>query len=296
MRARFQAIIVAALSLLFPPFGFVCGGIIGLATLRHGLAEGALVAGVAMSLAGVAGWLVLDTTIPVAAFAVMTALPVLLLATTLRVTRSLATAITVAGLLGVIAIIGLHLAVDDPLAWWRGWLYEILIEQPRDETSAINAEITGELETLVDALVPMMSALPAGAVFGAILTLLLARWWHAVLDNPGGFGNEFRSLRFDRRFAIVALVVACTVVFAGQMIGISSEFLQIIFVLYLFQGLAIVHAMVAIRGASTGWLVALYIFLLLIPAIMINLLVITGFVDTWFDFRARATQRYPRGP
>ncbi|MBT8421208.1 MAG: DUF2232 domain-containing protein, partial [Gammaproteobacteria bacterium] len=291
MRARSNAIIAATLSLLFPPFGFVCGGIIGLATLKHGLTEGILITAPAMALAGIIVWFTLDTTAPVMAFAIMTGLPVLVLAATLRSTRSLATTITVAGLLGVIAIIGLHMVVDDPLAWWRNRLYEILVEQPLNQTSAIGAEITDNMEALLDTLAPMMSVLPAGVVFGSVLTLLLARWWHAVLDNPGGVGREFRSLRFDRRLAIAAAVIAGTVIFAGQTIGISNEFLQIFIVLYLFQGLAVIHGMVIAREASTGWLVSLYVLLLLVPAIVTNLLVITGFVDTWFDFRERAANR-----
>nr|VFJ94542.1 MAG: Predicted membrane protein (DUF2232) [Candidatus Kentron sp. H]VFJ95524.1 MAG: Predicted membrane protein (DUF2232) [Candidatus Kentron sp. H]VFK01768.1 MAG: Predicted membrane protein (DUF2232) [Candidatus Kentron sp. H] len=283
MEARPQAIIVSALSLVFPPFGFIGGGIIGLATLKHGLAEGSLVAGAAIFLAGVITWFVVDTTAPVIMFAVITGVPVLLLATTLRITRSLATTITVAGLLGVIATIGLHIAINDPLTWWRDRLYGILLEHPPlEKTSA-------ELETLVDALAPMMIALPAGAVFGALLTLFLARWWHAVLDNPGGFGNEFRALRLDRRLAITAIaVVGMVVIFADRTMGISSEFLQIFIILYLFQGLAIAHGVTAVRGASTSWLTALYILLLLIPTVITNLLVITGLLDTWLDFRARA--------
>ena len=298
MQARSQAIIVAGLSLLFPPFGFVCGGITGLVTLRYGLAEGTLVAGAAMFVAGIGAWFVLDTIIPIIAFAVMTGLPILVLATVLRMTRSLATTVTAAGLLGAIAAIGLHIAVDDPLTWWRNRLYRMLVEQPPDGTSAIGAEMTEELETLVELLAPMMGALPAVAVFGVILTLFLARWWHAVLDNPGGFGDEFRGLRFDRRLAMAAIIIAGITIFAGQTIDIGNDLLQIFIVLYLFQGLAVAHGIIATRGASTGWFVALYSLLLLIPPIMTNLLVITGLVDTWFDFRARAAAggQYPRKP
>ncbi|VFN04039.1 MAG: Predicted membrane protein (DUF2232) [Candidatus Kentron sp. G] len=298
MQARSQAIIVASLSLLFPPFSFVCGGVTGLVTLRYGLAEGILVAGTAMLLAGISAWFILDTIIPIIAFAVMTGLPILVLATVLRITRSLATTVTVAGLLGAIAAIGLHIAVDDPLTWWRDRLYRILVEQPPDGTSAIGAEMTEKLETLVDILAPMMGALPAVAVLGVILTLFLARWWHAVLDNPGGFGDEFRGLRFDRRLAMTAIIIAGITIFAGQTIDIGNDLLQIFIVLYLFQGLAVAHGIIATRGASTGWFVALYSLLLLIPPIMTNLLVITGLVDTWFDFRARAAAggQYPRKP
>lgn len=297
MGTRSHAIIVAALSLVLPPFGFVCGSIIGLVTLRHGLAEGLLAAGLSMFLAGVGVWLVLDTAAPVLLFAAMTGVPVLLLATTLRSTQSLATTITLAGFLGIAGAAGLHMAIGDPSVWWRTELYDMLLDQPPDRTSAIGAEMAKDAETLIDALVPMMGALPAGAVFGAVLTLLLARWWHAVLDKPGGFGNEFRALRFPRWLALVATVIAGITMFAGETMGAFNEFLQIMVVLYLFQGLAIAHGVAGARDAPMGWLVALYAFLFLIPVITMNLLVVAGLVDPWFGFRARAADgRHPRGP
>ena len=43
---------------------------------------------------------------------------------------------------------------------------------------------------------------------GLMLTLVLARWWHAVLDNPGGFGREFRALRVGRTPLVVSAAVA----------------------------------------------------------------------------------------
>nr|VFJ43997.1 MAG: Predicted membrane protein (DUF2232) [Candidatus Kentron sp. DK] len=297
MQTRFLAASVAAVSLVIPPFGFIGGGITGLAALRYGLTEGVLVAGTAMLLAGGISWFTLGTIVPITLFAIMTGLPVLLLATVLRITRSLATAITSAGFLGAMGIIGLHVVIDDPLAWWRDRLREMLIDQPLEQTSAVGADITEKLETLIDALAPMMAALPAGMVLGALLTLLLARWWHAMLDNPGGFGEEFRILRLPQWLAVAAVVVAAAAIFSDRTMNVANEFLQIFIVLYLFQGLAVIHGVIARRGASGGWLVALYGFGLLIPIIVTNLVVLAGLVDTWFDFRGRAAGGggYPRG-
>jgi len=158
MQTRFRAATVAAVSLVVPPFGFIGGGITGLASLRHGLTEGALVTGTAMLLAGIIFWFALGTIAPVIVFAIMTGLPVLLLANVLRITRSLATAITSAGLFGAMGIIGLHAAIDDPQAWWRNRLREMLMDRPLEQTSAVGADITEKLETLLDTLAPMMTA------------------------------------------------------------------------------------------------------------------------------------------
>nr|VFJ56306.1 MAG: Predicted membrane protein (DUF2232) [Candidatus Kentron sp. FW] len=269
----------------------------GLATLRNGLVEGALVSGTAISLAGIAVWFFMGTADPVIVFMIVTGLPTLLLAATLRYTRSLATTMTMAGLGCAIVVIGLHMVIDDPLGWWRDRLHAILIQPNSDPISAMDIETTEKLESLADALAPMMISLPLGVMFGAILTLLLARWWHAILDNPGGFGREFRGLRFDPRLAIVAIIIGGIAIFVDRTGGISHDFLRICMILYLFQGLAVSHGIVAERGLSTNWLVGLYLLLLLIPGITASSLVVTGVMDTWFDFRARTiSNRRPRKP
>nr|VFK25890.1 MAG: Predicted membrane protein (DUF2232) [Candidatus Kentron sp. MB]VFK27251.1 MAG: Predicted membrane protein (DUF2232) [Candidatus Kentron sp. MB]VFK75112.1 MAG: Predicted membrane protein (DUF2232) [Candidatus Kentron sp. MB] len=292
MRVRSQAIIMAALSLILPPFGFVGGGIMGLATLRNGIAEGALVGGAAMSLAAAAAWVLLGTPAPIVVFMVVTGLPILLLAATLHHTRSLATTMTVAAFCAVIVVIILQVAVDDPLAWWQEQLRAVLIQPAQGPD--LNAETTGNLEKLIGALAPMMIGLPAGVMFGAILTLFLSRWWHAILDNPGGFRREFHDLRLDSRLAIATIIIGCIVTFVDRTSGIGNGFLQILVFLYLFQGLAIFHGITAERNASRGWLVGLYALLLLFTDIVMAFLVIIGIIDTWVDFRTRAMDKHKR--
>ncbi len=262
----------------------------GLTTLRNGFAEGTLVTSAAILLAGIAMRFFMGTPDSVIVFTILTGLPVLLLAATLRRTRSLATTITVAGLCAAAGVVALHAAIEDPLLWWRNWLYAILITP--EQTSIIDAQNTENLERLVDALAPMMmTALPAGIMFGTILVLFLARWWHAILDNPGGFRNEFHGLRFDPRLAITAIIIGGIAMIMGRTSGIGNGFLQILVILYLFQGLAVSHGIVAMRGVSGNWLVALYLLLILIPNITTSLLAITGLMDAFFDFRARATNK-----
>ena len=44
----------------------------------------------------------------------------------------------------------------------------------------------------------MAGAISAGAGFFAVVSLVLGRYWQASLYNPGGFGEEFRALRFRK--------------------------------------------------------------------------------------------------
>jgi multisubunit Na+/H+ antiporter MnhG subunit len=55
-------------------------------------------------------------------------------------------------------------------------------------------------------------------------------------------------------------------------------------------GLAIVHGIVARRQASRGWLVLLYLLLLLVPLTapyVAMLLALAGFTDGWVRYRER---------
>jgi hypothetical protein len=72
--------------------------------------------------------------------------------------------------------------------------------------------------------------------------------------------------------------------FAG---GLFRGLLVLVIILYTIQGIALVHAVVHKRSASVAWLVAVYAGIVLIPPAAIVGLALSGFSDTWFDFRRR---------
>jgi hypothetical protein len=78
--------------------------------------------------------------------------------------------------------------------------------------------------------------------------------------------------------------------------GFAGEAVLIVVVLYMFQGLAVVHSVVNIRGTSTGWLVGLYLLLFLLPRQVMLMLALTGFTDVWMNLRARVGRRGGQGP
>jgi len=118
-----------------------------------------------------------------------------------------------------------------------------------------------------------------------LLCLLLGRWWQAVLYNPGGFREEFHSLRLTRWFAglVLALVV-------GSMVtppGIVSDLASVMGAVFLLQTLAVMHAIAAMRGWHVGWLIGAYLIL----PLMLRPAALLGLADSFVDFRARAASR-----
>lgn len=240
-------------------------------------------------LAGAFTFLAIGTAYPVLAFTLITWAPIWLLASLLRNTVSLSTALTGAALLGALGVVVAHIVLDAPADWWHSVLDEIFRHAIEGSHLSLDEQVLENLGAMVDYLAPIMTGLvAAGSVFGLIVTLFLARWWHAMLDNPGGFAREFHGLRFDRSVAIAAVFVTVLALFANDMTGgLAREVLWLFVVLYLFQGLALVHGLVAKRGAATGWLVALYALLLVFSPQVIVLLALAGISDTWLDLRER---------
>ena len=60
-------------------------------------------------------------------------------------------------------------------------------------------------------------------------------------------------------------------------------------VLFLFVGLAVVHATLANLKAARGWLIAIYVLMGLLPQALL-LVVVTGMLDPWLDLRRRTAK------
>jgi len=288
VRSRGHAIAVAVLGMLVPPFSFVTGGMIGVAVLRYGLADGALVLAVSMAVSTLAMGLMLGTYQPVVIFVLFTGLPILLLAQVLRQTGSQGATLAAAGALGAVVLVGIHLLTADPVAWWRAKLERFVARPIREANPDLAPEMLQQLDEAMQGMSMLMLSLPAATVVGAMLILWLSRWMHATLDNPGGFGKEFRALRMDQRVAFAAVALALLAIFAGDFAGgLFRGLLVLAIVVYTIQGIALVHAVVHKRGASVAWLVAVYAGIVIMPPAAILGLALSGFSDAWFDFRRR---------
>lgn len=289
MRGRSQAVMAAAvctvLSVLLAPLSYVGAAVIGLVVLRKGAFEGLVVMAAASLAAGVLTLIVLGTAIPAMALVVILWLPVWLLALMLQQTASQGLVLAVAGLLGLVGIAAVHLALDSPADWWREVLEMVLVPAFEQQGVALD---TGALE---DAARIMTGLAVALTVLGMVLSLFLARWWQGLLYRPGGFGEEFRALRMDRRVAVATLVAVLASLLAGGAMGeLGLDVIMLAVVLYMIQGLAVVHALVAGRGVSAGWLVGLYLLLFFLWPFAIYAVValgMVGFADSWLNLRAR---------
>ena len=274
------------LATVLPPLAWLSAAVLALVMLQIGPRAYAYAAGVGLLALVAAGWLVLNQPLAVAIGACGAWLPAGAVAWILHQRARLDDALLLACALGWVGVIGLHMALDAPAQWWR----EVLLQfMPPDRVEADLSIPASRVRELVERAAPMMTGmLAASAVVGAVTSVLLARWWQSNLFHPGAFGGEFRALRLGRVAAgIVAVLCVVALVLPSMLLdGLTFVALSV----YLFQGLAVAHGVVAHRGMGAAWLAGLYILGLVALPQMILALALLGVADAWIDFRARAQQ------
>lgn len=274
MRGRFQALLLAVGGSGSILFCWVSAAVIALITLRRGVGNGAqlllwalLPSGVLLYAAGDSG--------PLSLIVGTTALA-MVLRTTVSLSLSVLTGIAVGGLSGL------------ALVAFGGHYLEQMVTLFGEFLANVEQQLSqgGEaVELARPTAVQIAGMLGAGTGMMSVLCLMLARYWQAALYNPGGFGTEFRLLRYTP--AVATAMALAAVALSG--LGLEYRTWAVIALLPLnFAGLALVHARVLAKGQGTGWLIGFYLAWLLLDPVKL-MVVFVAIADSWFDFRQRWT-------
>jgi hypothetical protein len=293
MRGRLQAIIVAAgmalLGGLFPPGWLLSGGVVGLVTLVQGPREGMLNAFAATSIVVLlSGVLALQPALQAVGIFVLLWLPIVwLLALVLYQSRSLALTLLITALLGGAIVMVVYVLVDAPAQWWYSHVIEQLLPMMKQAGMEIPDQAAFEAD-MRDASRIMTGTLAAIISFGLAVSLLIARWWQSEVTRPGAFGDEYRNLRLGATAAVItALLVVPAWITNGGFAEITSNLLIVALVLFMFQGLALGHAVVKQFGNNPAWLVVMYVVMVFSMPYGLLFVAVLGVLDNWVDFRAR---------
>ena len=276
MRGRAQAAVVALVGSLLP---LISTSAVGLVGLRKGFAEGALVALWAL-LPGIAGFYLhsVSPAIPLVSIAIV--LVTVVAAQVLRLTRAWEwTLVAISLAATVFSLLGAALFEE---VFSQG--YQVFVE------SWQQAETEGQ-QVVPPSFQALLGIVAFAIALQVLLTLMLSRWWQALLYNPGGFGSEMHQLRVSPQVAIALTVVAL-------LASIPSEdavgWAVVVLMPLLVAGLALVHFSVALKGLGAGWLIVLYIALLLLQPLSTLIFVIVGLVDSFINIRSRLNA--PKAP
>lgn len=287
MKNRMSAMTVASslalLSIVMPPISIVSSATVALVTLRRGANEGLLVLLSACIAAATLGFFVLGDYQFAVAYALILWVPVWLLSIVLREGKHLSLALEIAAVLGILGVLGGYLFIPAPAEYWQEIL-AVMIE-PMRQTQDIPLE---HLEATVQAVSKyMIGILAAGSVTGLLLGLLLARWWQAKLYNPGGFKTEYLSLQMSQRFTLATLLVILVAFLTSDGISeVAANIGVILFMLYSFVGMAIIHGFISAMKAKRFLLPAFYLLIFVIPHMVLPVAII-GLTDTWLNLRKK---------
>lgn len=270
MRGRAPASAVALLGSWFP---LISPATVALVTLRRGTSDGSLILlwallpalaslaiadiGVMMTLVTVAGVL---TTFGVA----------LLLRTDNYWPRALMALVALSAFFSLL----LAAVVPDPVAGITQALGDIF-RGAQQQSPEVNIAVPSEL--FVIGLIGYVLAV------NAVMSVVLARWWQAMLYNPGGFQQEFHQLRLGPVQAIASFTA---VLYCWAQGGDYQPWASLFALPLLLVGISLAHFTVKVKNVGRQWLVLFYIALLLISPLMV-LLVVLAVMDTWTNFRAR---------
>lgn len=269
MRGRTQALLVAVITAGIPMFFWISAAVVGLVTLRRGLRDGTTILLGALVPGLIVGWY--GEIMPAPALVGVT-----LLAALLRAGASWNWTLCAAAMMGLLFGGGLYTVGSGYLVQVETLLAQVF------EGVALPAAENGA------AMIVLPTAADIAGMFGFFLSvtlvicLIIARWWQALLYNPGGFRVEFHALRLGPMQVMGLMLVAALLLSMGPTFRLWA---WVALVPMLFSGLALVHAMFAARGWS-GWMGLFYAALLFLPP-MRQFLVVLAAMDGWLDFRRR---------
>ncbi len=291
-----QAVLVISLctvlSFLAPPItsllSYVGAAALGLYSLHNGLRPGLIVLAGAALATGLLSQLLLHQGVAVAVTSMFLWLPVGLAAVVLRSTRSLAMAMLSLSAVAMLGVLLVYLLHGDPAQWWQAQLQaiaDVLAENP--DLQLDSDTLTGFIEQVA----PLMTgSLAAGLSFAALTCLMLARWWQSLLLKPGALRTEFYALRLNAGLSLAGIGLSVlAMVDLGVVSSIALQWSLIVMVVFLFVGLAVLHATLANMKAAKGWIIAAYVLMGLLPQALL-MVVVTGLLDPWLDLRRRTAK------
>ncbi len=266
MHGRRQAIIVVVLTGLFPMINYLSAAVVGLVTLRKTATEGLIILLWSL-LPAVLFWTAGNST--PAVLMISTAI----LAQALKHFESWSKVIMLGAVLGILTQLS--------LVWQETYVEQLV--------SIVEGIILAQqsqgivVEYTANELVRLLLSFYGAFHFASVITcLVLARWWQAVLYNPGGFKIEFHQLRLEPGFAIF---LAGFIIAALTGVPPLDSWLVIMCIPPLLGGLALLHYLVAFKKLGFSWIAMAYLLALIIPPMVILL----GLVDSIMNFRKRIT-------
>ncbi|MCL6415649.1 hypothetical protein MIB92_08300 [Aestuariirhabdus sp. Z084] len=279
MKGRLQACAIALVAAAVPLFFWLSSAVIALVVLRRGWNAGLEVLIAALIPAGY--WALQGN--PAALLAISAGA---VLAAVLRATVSWRQTLLLALVVGAVQALMVQSLMPDSIAELSKQAHEIVATQlTAGGDSAALDDLLDRLQMLLPFV--MVGVIAWAYLLFAVASVVLARYWQALLYNPGGFQEEFYQLRIP---GLWALVLAAVILAGAQLSPLLATMIPIASVPLFVAGLALLHGQLVMRKMSRIWIYALYLLLLVATQIIYPLIVLMALLDSLFDFRGRGAK------
>lgn len=276
MRGRNQAILTGVIAAIVPLMSWLAAAVVGLVTLRRGLAQGAGVWGFVMIPAALQMFYLESASLAVVLVSA------LLMSYILRVTVSWEKMLfsgVLVNLVGVFFIKYYSPALIEPLAE--------LVQQLFSNIEPELVRELGEQEFQMAIHIIVLAIIGFSNLLLSLVAVLLARSWQAKLYNPGGFQKEFHGFRLSKYGTLAGI-------FGGLLaLSTNGELSILVFLIavpYIVAAIALVHGVIAKKGMGGFWLLWFYAMVFIMGPSLIILLILLAIADSWADFRARVSK------
>ena len=294
LRSPLHAMGAAFALSLVPLFGASIGILIAaFVTLRKGAYEGTLVLcativpyllSYMLSSESTQPQVMLIATVTIIALNILT----WLLALVLRRYGNWNLVIEVSMLTGIALICVIYLFFPEIQSWWIKQLMAYftktasILEQLGPEGAASQEEIQTNIIASVQHYIT--GFVIASIIFNALLQLIIARWWQAIIFNPGGLRKELYQIRLSYISASVFIAVL-GLAYIGN--AFSLDMMLVMITAFCAAGLSLIHCKLASNNAGWFWLMLVYLGMIFIFPMGIVLVAIVGLLDSFFDIRRR---------
>ena len=205
-------------------------------------------------------------------------LPIVILAQTLKTTRSLAIMMMAGLALGILAIALQFLIWPD--------LEAALLPVFQQSFAGLegNPALSREtLEEFTQLLAHRMMLLLVPTMYLMFVSImLLSRWMQARLANSDGYYREFQAISLGKPLALIGLVVLLLSVWLDQ--DWITSMTMAVMGAFLYQGIAVVHSKLA-KNRRKGLIIGMFYALLIISPKVVAVSSIVGMIDNWLIFR-----------
>tara|TARA_R110000868_G_scaffold392875_1_gene663718 strand:- start:29994 stop:30929 length:936 start_codon:yes stop_codon:yes gene_type:complete len=297
LNAAWIALVLASINLVLPICGWVVGVIIAIVTLRKGWRASlpivvlACVPGIVQLFFPVHNVLFIVNVIA----AMMT---VWLLACLLHRTVSWSVTIQTLAIAFAIVIVIIHVVYPDITSWWATHMQDYLAKAEKQMQLPVAEQQV--LAQRVSQWAKLFTGLQlASLLMTGYFWLILARWWQAVMFNPGKLKPELHNIRINRLLAI--MIVAALLLASITKAAVCFDVLPVLIIPTVVAGLSLFHCFAATRKSPTMWVTLFYAFFVMamitgvIGVMFLMLLMIFAMLDSFMNLRLRFKTQAPTG-